>query len=48
MPASVDDDEDEMLKMAIAISLQEESPRIEEDSTEEEMLALAIAMSMQE
>ena len=48
-PAKVDEDEDELLKKAIAMSL-EEDPRIKEDDREdeEEMLAKAMALSLQE
>ena len=48
-PAQVDEDEDELLKRAIAMSL-EEDPGIKEDDREdkEEMLAKAIALSLQE
>ena len=41
--------EDELLRKAIAMSLEEDPPRIKkEDESEEEMLAKAMAMSLEE
>ena len=49
MPASGDEDEDEMLKRAIAMSLEEHSREDEEEAEdEEEMLARALALSLME
>ena len=44
LPAQVED-EDEMLRRAIAMSLEEQS-RVEEEESEEEMLARVLALSM--
>ena len=48
MSSAMDEDEDEMLKRAIAMSLQEDPPTIKVEDSEEEMLAKAIAMSLEE
>ena len=46
MPVSVNEDDEEVLKRAIAMSLEEQS-RSEEDESDEELLAKAIAMSLE-
>ena len=49
LPDPVDADEDEMLRRAIAMSLEEQSRVIvEEEESEEEMLARVLALSMVE
>ena len=48
MPAPVDEDEDGMLKRAIAMSLEEQPRVLEEEESEEEMLARVLALSTQE
>ena len=48
MSSAMDEDEDEMLKRAIAMSLQEDPPTIKVEDSEEEMLAKAMAMSLEE
>ena len=48
LPVAVDEDDDEMLKRAIAMSLQEVTPTIKVQDSEEEMLAKAMAMSLEE
>ena len=48
MPAPVDEDEDGMLKRAIAMSLEEQPRVLEEEEMEEEMLARVLALSTQE
>ena len=48
MATSVNENEDEMLARAIAMSLEEQPRFQEEEESEEEMLARAIAMSLEE
>ena len=48
LPAAIDEDGDETLKRAIAMSLQEDPPTIKVEDSEEEMLAKAMAMSLEE
>ena len=48
MPAHVNGDEDEMVKRAIALSMEEQSRVLEEEESEEEMLARVLALSTQE
>ena len=49
LTTQVDEYEDEMLRKAIAMSLEGDPPRIKkEDESEEEMLAKAMAMSLEE
>ena len=48
LPAAMDEDDDETLKRAIAMSLQEDPPTIKVEDSEEEMLAKAMAMSLEE
>ena len=46
MQTQVDEDEDEMLKRPIAMSLEEQSMVEEDEESEEEMLARVLAFSM--
>ena len=48
LPAAIDEDDDETLKRAIAMSLQEDPPTIKVEDSEEEMLAKAMSMSLEE
>ena len=48
LPTAMDEDDDEMLKGAMAMSLQEDPPTIKVEDSEEEMLAKAMAMSLEE
>ena len=50
MPPPMDEDEDEMLRKAIDMSLEEDPPRVKEEDEEskEEMLAKALALSLVE
>ena len=48
LPAPVNEDEDEMVKRAIAMSLEEQSRVVEEEEGEEEMLARVLALSMED
>ena len=48
IPAPGNEDEDEMLRRAIAMSLEEQSREEEENESEEELLARALALSLVE
>ena len=48
LPATIDEDDNETLKRAIAMSLHEDPPTIKVEDSEEELLAKAMAMSLEE